>query len=166
MLLVADAKRTSRSLGMASTLAWSTGAPALCDARRAPPQNRGATLPQRETRRHGMVALKAGGKDWSKGSVKSDLHWDVNQVNGYGVRTELMTPRQAYDAGHDASVGNTRPFVAVYFLVLPKDMTASLPHLNPQPSRPWRTRDNAQGTRSSTRGPRARFGSLDPPCGR
>jgi hypothetical protein len=37
-------------------------------------------------------------------SGNSDLHRDVNQVNGYGMRTELMTPGQAYDAGHDASV--------------------------------------------------------------
>jgi hypothetical protein len=79
----------------------------------------------------------SGGKDWSESSVPSALHWDVHSVKGYGVRTELMTPRRAYDAGHEASVEHWlgtehEVIVPVYFLVLPAGMSKPLPHMRPR----------------------------------
>ena len=78
----------------------------------------------------------SGGKDWSESSVRSALHWDVHSVKGYGVRTEIMTPRQAYDAGHEAHAENHlgtehehQPIIPVYFLVLPKGMNEPLAHV-------------------------------------
>ena len=82
-----------------------------------------------------MWELQGAAPKWSESSVKSGLHYDVHFVKGYGIRTEMMTPRAAYDAGHEATVESMlgteledEPVVAVYFLVLPASMAAPLPH--------------------------------------
>jgi hypothetical protein len=64
----------------------------------------------------------------------------VHSVKDYGVRTVLMTPRQAYDAGHEASVEHWlgteqehEAIVPVYFLLLPEGMNKPLAHVGPAP---------------------------------
>jgi hypothetical protein len=81
-----------------------------------------------------------GSKDWTEASVKSALYYDVHQLKGYGVRTELMTPRQVYDAGPrgpsvEAMLGTEQEhesIVPVYFLVLLAGMSNPLPHMRPR----------------------------------
>jgi hypothetical protein len=85
----------------------------------------------------GVCSRNASGgkKNWKADSIRSAMYWDINKVKGYGVRTEMMTPRQAYDAGHEASVEHWlgtqqehEAIVPVYFLVLPAGMAAPLAH--------------------------------------
>jgi uncharacterized small protein (DUF1192 family) len=80
--------------------------------------------------------VSGGAKDWSEASIRSAFYYDVHHVKGYGVRTELMTPRALYDmGGHEAHaegyLGTEQehePIVPVYFLVLPAGMSKPLPH--------------------------------------
>jgi hypothetical protein len=66
-----------------------------------------------------------------------------------------MTPRQAYDAGHEASVEQWlgteqehEAFVAVYLLVLPAGMDAPLPHLQAPLRRAMDEGDSREDTAS------------------
>ncbi len=66
--------------------------------------------PQGATMAELMDALSGGSKPWQEVTVKSGLNWDMNKVKGYGIRTSKR--------GDDDC----------YHLVLPKGMTAPLPH--------------------------------------
>lgn len=57
-----------------------------------------------------LKGLSGGEKPWQEVTVKSGLNWDMNKVKGYGIRT---TKRMEFDC---------------YHLVLPKGMSAPLPH--------------------------------------
>jgi hypothetical protein len=80
--------------------------------------------------------VSGGTKDWSEASIRSAMYYDVHHVKGYGVRTEVMTPRALYDmGGHEASAEHLlgtehehEPCIALYRLVLPAGVSAPLPH--------------------------------------
>jgi hypothetical protein len=75
--------------------------------------------------------------NWAESTVYgSGLSYDVCTVKGYGITTSRMTPRQAYDDGHEASaqpyLGTDQehePIISVFFLVLPDGMVEPLSHI-------------------------------------
>lgn len=94
-------------------------------------------------------ALAATGKPWQGVTIRSGLAWDVNNIAGYGVTSELFNGEQFAAQGRDyeaARLGLVRQAVgndgwdqgdgydselklAVYRLVYPKGMTEPLPHV-------------------------------------
>lgn len=66
--------------------------------------------PQGATMAELLVATSGGKTPWKEVSVKSGLNWDMNKIKGYGIKT---TKRGDDDC---------------YHLVMPKGMTAPVPH--------------------------------------
>lgn len=78
---------------------------------------------------------------WSRSSIVSGIYYDVNKLKGYGVRTELVTPRELYDTGgHEAHAegylgtdDEHERFIPLYRLVLPEGWERPLPHTERAP---------------------------------